>query len=73
VAGSVDLTQIVKFEITLTAIQAISIGTFKIDHILATKGGFTLKNTESGNVIFSDVRSQYKKPTVLIEDIAKAN
>lgn len=68
-----DLTQIVKFEIILTAIQAIPIGTFKIDHILATKGGFTLKNTESGNVIFADVRSQYKKPTVLIEDIAKAN
>lgn len=68
-----DLTNIVKFEIVITAIQAIPIGTFKIDHILGTFGGFTLKNVEVGNVIFADVRSQYKKPTILIEELAKQN
>lgn len=73
VSWAINLSAIVKFEILFTALQAIPIGTFKIDHILATKGGFTLKNTDPGNVIFADVRSQYKKPTVLIEDIAKAN
>ena len=68
-----DLTQIVKFEIEFTALQAVSIGTFKIDHILATKDGFTTKGVETGNVIFADVRSQYLKPTVLIEKLAKEN
>lgn len=37
----------------------------------ATAGGITLKNTIRGDRKFVDVRVQYKKPSVLFEDICK--
>lgn len=55
------------------ALKAIALGDFKIDHILAGKKGFTLKNTQKGNVLFKDARAQYKKPTVFTESLAKNN
>lgn len=69
--GSPDLTAIVAVEIVLTATKAIPVGTFKLDHLHCTKGGFTLRGVERGNILFKDVRAQYKKPTVLVESLSK--
>lgn len=37
----------------------------------AFNGGFTLQNCKRGDVIFEDVRVQYKKPSVAIENFTK--
>lgn len=69
--GSPNLASINSVEITLFATKAIPVGTFKLDHLYCTRGGFTLRGVERGNVFFRDVRAQYKKPTVLTEALAK--
>jgi hypothetical protein len=50
---------------------ALSSNALHFDHTIATEGGFTLKNTIRGDKKFEDVRVQYKKPTVILNEIAK--
>lgn len=73
VGGVPDRTTISSFEVELTAKKTIPIGTFKVDRIFATSGGFTIRNVSTGNILFKDVRAQYKKPSVVIESLAKNN
>lgn len=69
--GSVDLTSIDFIEITLESIASIASGEITLDLLQATEWGFTLRNTQRGEVIFEDVRVQYQKPTVFTEKLAK--
>lgn len=71
IVGTPVRTAITSFELTLVATKTIPVGTFKIDHIYLSKGGFTLRGTQRGNILFKDVRAQYKKPTVLTEALSK--
>lgn len=36
-----------------------------------TTGSFTIKNVMQGTAKYGDIRAQYKKPTVLLEELAK--
>lgn len=71
ITGTPVRTAITSCEITLIATKAIPIGTFKLDHIFLSKGGFSIRGVQAGNVLFKDVRAQYKKPTVLVESLSK--
>lgn len=69
--GSPDLSAIEWAQIRVGCNAAITANSLFFDHLHATTGGFTITNVVRGNVKFEDVRSAYKKPTVLTEDIAK--
>lgn len=69
--GTVDASAITYLEIEIVANGSITTGSILFDHMLATSGGFTLQNTIRGDRKFKDVRLQYKKPTVVLEDFAK--
>ncbi len=55
-------------QIIYTTIAAVEIN---LDELTATSGGFTLKNSDLWPKKMSDVRVQYKKPTVLTDSITK--
>lgn len=69
--GTPDLTSIAYYEYQWTVSTAIAIGGIKFDQISLTTGSFTIKNVMRGNTLYGDIRSQYKKPTVLLEELAK--
>lgn len=71
ITGTPNLASITAVEVELIATKAIPVGTFKLDHLFCTKGGFTIRGVERGNILFKDVRAQYKKPTVLVENLSK--
>lgn len=71
IVGSPVKNTITAVEVSLTATKAVPVGTFKIDHVFFSRGGFSLRGVQGGNIFFKDVRSQYKKPTVLVESLAK--
>jgi len=41
------------------------------DSIEAFNGSFTLQNTQRGIVVFDDIRVQYKKPSVIVDNLVK--
>jgi hypothetical protein len=69
--GTPDITNIAWARIEITTLSSIPAGDIKFDEMTATAGGFTLKNCDLWPKKMSDVRVQYKKPTVLSENIAK--
>lgn len=69
--GTPNIAAITWAKIEITALSAITAGDIKFDELTATAGGFTLKNCELWPKKMTDVRVQYKKPTVLSESIAK--
>ncbi len=73
VGGTPSKTTATYFEIELVATKAITLGDFKIDRIFTTSKGYTIRNVERGNILFKDVRAQYKKPSVVIESLSKNN
>lgn len=71
IVGTVDETIIQRLEIEVVATATIALWNIKFDHSLATQSGITLKNCIRWDKKFVDVRVQYKKPSVLVEDICK--
>lgn len=71
VVGTVNLATIDRLQIEVVCTGAIPSGNLHFDISQATAGGVTLKNTIRGNRKFVDVRVQYKKPSVLFEEITK--
>lgn len=69
--GSPNLASVDYIAIVLTVTGAIPTGSLLFDHMLATTGGFTLKNTQRGISKFSDERANYQKPTVFVEKLMK--
>lgn len=59
----------VQIEVVSTA--AIPTGNLHFDHAFVSSGGYTIKNVIRGDREFVDVRAQYKKPTVFVDNIAK--
>lgn len=58
-------------QIEVVASATIPTGNLHFDHALVSSGGFTIKNVIRGDKKFTDVRVQYKKPTVFVENISK--
>lgn len=73
IGGTPSKTTATYFEIEIVALQAITLWDIKIDRISATSGGFTIRWVTKGNILFKDVRAQYKKPSTFIESLAKNN
>lgn len=71
ITGTPSKASITAVEVTLLATKAIPVGTFKLDHIFASSGGFSIRGVQKGNILFRDVRVQYKKPTTFVESLAK--
>jgi len=71
VVGTVNLATVDRLQIEVVCTGAIPTGNLHFDISQATAGGITLKNTIRGDRKFIDVRVQYKKPSVLFEDITK--
>lgn len=71
VVGTPDESAIEWIQIEVVASATIPTGNLHFDHALASSGGFTIKNVIRGDKKFSDVRVQYKKPTVFVENISK--
>ena len=71
VVGTVNLATVDRLQIQVVCTGAIPTGNLHFDISQATAGGITLKNTIRGDRKFVDVRVQYKKPSVLFEDICK--
>jgi len=71
VVGKVNLATIDRLQIEVDCTGAIPTGNLHFDISQATSGGVTLKNTIRGNRKFVDVRVQYKKPSVIFEEITK--
>ena len=69
--GTIDESAIERLQIEIVATDTIPLWEIKFDHSLATEWGITLKNCIRGFRKFADIRSQYKKPSVLVEDICK--
>lgn len=65
---SPNLATIEWAQIIYTTNAAVQIN---LDELTATSGGFTLKNSDLWPKKMTDVRVQYKKPTVLTDAIAK--
>lgn len=68
---SVDLANIDYLKFEFTALTSFTSGEILFDDLQASNGGFTLNNTQRGNIIFEDVRSNYKKPGEFINNLAK--
>ncbi len=68
---TVDLSNITWVEIEIISNASIPSGDIHFDQIIGTSWGFTLQNTIRWDVKFEDVRLQYKKPTVMVENLAK--
>ncbi len=58
-------------ELLWTASTTIPQDGILIDQISLTSGGFTIRNVMRGTTKYGDIRAQYKKPTVLLEELAK--
>lgn len=66
-----NLTAVTWIELEMTSIATVSLWSILFDHLFAVWNWFTLNNVKRGFSKFSDIRSQYKKLTVLLEDLAK--
>lgn len=71
VVGTVDLTTIDWLQIEVIATGVIPDWNIIFDHTFATLWWITIKNTIRWDRKFVDVRVQYKKPSVLFEEITK--
>ena len=69
--GTVNLASIAYFEYQWTASTSVALGGILFDQLSATTGGFTIRNVMRGDTLYADIRAQYKKPTVLLESLAK--
>jgi len=69
--GTPNLASIAYYEYQWTVSTSIAIGGIKFDQISLTTGSFTLKNVMRGDTLYGDIRAQYKKPTILLEELAK--
>jgi hypothetical protein len=69
--GSPNITDITWLQLEIQCNAAMPSTSIHFDHMLATTGGFTLSNVIRGQKQFDDVRVQYKKPSVMIEELAK--
>lgn len=69
--GSPNLAAIQWAQIAITTSAAITANTLFFDHLFASTGSFTLKNTARGDTLFGDVRVQYKKASSITEELAK--
>lgn len=69
--GTPNLASIAYFEYQWTTSSSITLGDIKFDQLSLTTGSFTLKNVMQGNTKYGDIRAQYKKPTVLLEELSK--
>lgn len=70
--GTVAIATIDWLQIAIVATESIASGGFLFDEIQATSGGFTLKNCIRWDRKVADYRVSYKKPTEIIETLAKA-
>lgn len=68
---SVNLASIDYLKFEFTALTSFTSWEILFDDLQVTSGGFTLNNTQRGNIIFEDVRSNYKKPWEFINNLAK--
>lgn len=69
--GTPNLASIAYYEYQWTVSTSIPLGGILFDQISATTGSFTIKNVMRGTTQYGDIRAQYKKPTILLEDLAK--
>lgn len=69
--GTPNLASIAYYEYQWTTSTSIASGEIKFDQISVTTGSFTIKNVMQGTAKYGDIRAQYKKPTVLLEELAK--
>lgn len=66
-----DIADISRIQIEIETDASIPSWWIHFDHSFASSWWFTLNNTIRGDKKFEDVRVQYKKPTVVVEDICK--
>jgi len=72
VNGTPDLSGITYLEIQVLCTQEIPTGNIHFDISKGTEDGFTLNNCERGTNLFERVPSNFRKPTVLVEELAKS-
>jgi hypothetical protein len=70
-AGSPTLDGVTWLQLSVTATAAMASPALSFDHMHATTGGFTLQNCVRGPVKFDDLRVSYRRPTDVIDDLAK--
>jgi len=68
--GTVDLEAIDWLQIEVVATASLASGSIKFDQSLVSFEGFTIKHVQRGK-FFPSVNVSYKKPTVVIEELAK--
>ncbi len=66
-----SLSNITWFAFDFNAKTSFSSWSILLDELSVSNWGFTLNNTQRGNIIFEDVRSNYKKPWEFINNLAK--
>lgn len=71
VTGAPDLAAVDWIQIVVTATAAISANSLYFDHMFVSTGSFTVQNVARGDIVFGDVRAQYKRASELTEDIAR--
>jgi hypothetical protein len=69
--GECDLHLIRWLQIEMTTSEDVHTGDIHFDEIEVSTGGFTLEKAYRGNYKFRDVRINHKKPSDVIEDLAK--
>lgn len=70
--GSPSLASVSYMAIVMGCNAAISTGNILFDSLFASTGGFTLQNVQRGLSKFTDYRANYKKSSVVIEDLMKS-
>jgi hypothetical protein len=71
ITWTVDKTNITYIKFEFTALSSFSSWQILFDDLQISNGGFTLNNTQKWNIIFADVRANYKKPWEFINNLAK--
>lgn len=69
--GSPDLAAVEWMQILVGCSGAIATGNLRFDHIFASTGNFTLQNVARGSVKYTDLRVGYRRPSSVIDDMAK--
>ena len=71
ITGSPSLASVQWIRIVVATASAMDANSLFFDNMFASTGGFTIQNVVRGDILFGDVRVQYKKASEITEEIAK--